>query len=110
MSDNSQWDDQADVVVVGFGGAGGAAALQARQLGADVLVIDRFGGGGATAYSGGVIYAGGTAQQREAGYEDTPENMFEWIRHPRSVDEKTAKPALKAAPQSAATTKILLAR
>ena len=24
--------------------------------------------------------------------ENTPENMFEWIRHPRSVDDKTAMP------------------
>lgn len=24
--------------------------------------------------------------------ENTPENMFEWIRHPRRVDEKTAMP------------------
>ena len=24
--------------------------------------------------------------------ENTPENMFQWIRHPRSIDEKTAMP------------------
>lgn len=70
----------ADVVVVGFGGAGVAAALQAREDGADVLAIDRFGGGGATSYSGGVFYAGGgTQHQKEAGFDDTPEEMFKYL-------------------------------
>ena len=43
------WDRELDVVVVGFGAAGSAAALDARREGAEVLVIDRFAGGGATA-------------------------------------------------------------
>ena len=73
------WDDVADVVVVGFGGAGVAAALQARELGADVLAVDRFGGGGATAYSGGIIYAGGTRHQVEAGFNDTAQEMFKYL-------------------------------
>ena len=42
------WDERADVVVLGFGGAGACAAIEAREQGADVLVVDRFGGGGAT--------------------------------------------------------------
>jgi succinate dehydrogenase/fumarate reductase flavoprotein subunit len=51
------WDIQADVVVVGFGAAGACAALEAAAAGCDVVVLDRFAGGGATALSGGVIYA-----------------------------------------------------
>ena len=67
------WDATADVVVVGFGGAGACAAIEAAEAGADVLVLDRFGGGGATACRGGVVYAGGgTPEQGEAGVEDTP--------------------------------------
>lgn len=73
------WDDTADVVVVGFGGAGVVAAIQARECGASVITIDRFAGGGATAYSGGVIYAGGTRYQRESGYEDTPDEMYKYL-------------------------------
>ncbi len=74
------WDEVRDVVVVGLGGAGGSAALEARRCGADVLVIDRFGGGGATGKSAGVIYfGGGTDLQRYAGYEDSPENMFNYL-------------------------------
>ena len=36
------WDDEADVVVVGFGGAGVVASLQALEDGASVIAIDRF--------------------------------------------------------------------
>ena len=34
------WDEVADVVVVGFGGAGACAALEAKDAGADVLLLD----------------------------------------------------------------------
>jgi 3-oxo-5alpha-steroid 4-dehydrogenase len=74
------WDIQADVVVVGFGAAGACAALEAAAAGSDVLVLDRFCGGGATALSGGVVYAGGgTPQQREAGVQDSPEAMLAYL-------------------------------
>lgn len=77
---DSSWDDRADVVVVGFGGAGACAAIEAAEAGADVLVLDRFTGGGATAVSGGVVYAGGgTIIQRQAGVVDTPEEMFAYL-------------------------------
>jgi 3-oxo-5alpha-steroid 4-dehydrogenase len=77
----STWDDRADVVVIGFGGAGACAAIEAAEAGREVLVIDRFTGGGATAVSGGVVYAGGgTAIQRSAGVTDTPEQMFAYLR------------------------------
>ena len=79
-TDELAWDDAADVVVVGYGGAGVVAALQARQDGADVLAIDRFGGGGATSYSGAVLYAGGTRHQKASGFDDTPEQMFNYLR------------------------------
>jgi len=74
------WDREADVVVVGFGGAGACAALQARESGAEVILLDRFGGGGTTHYSGGVIYAGATRFQREAGFEDTVDNMLAYLQ------------------------------
>ena len=76
------WSDSAQVVVVGWGAAGACAALQARQEGASVLVIDRFEGGGASALSGGVVYAGGgTPQQKEAGFVDSPQFMHAYLRH-----------------------------
>ena len=73
------WDDQADVVIVGFGGAGAVAAIQAREIGASVIAIDRFAGGGATAYSGGVIYAGGTRYLRANGYDDNADEMYKYL-------------------------------
>ncbi|MGB5808995.1 MAG: FAD-binding protein [Polyangiales bacterium] len=78
--DNAPWDDTTDVVVVGFGAAGACAAIEASEGGAEVVVLDRFLGGGATAISGGVFYAGGgTHIQREAGVEDTVDNMFRYL-------------------------------
>ncbi len=75
------WDAEVEVIVVGFGGAGAAAALQASQDGAKVLLLDRFHGGGATAASGAIIYAGGgTRYQKAAGYDDTPEEMYKYVK------------------------------
>ncbi len=79
--DQYPWDRDVDVAVVGLGLAGASAALEAADHGARVLVLDRLGGGGASGISGGVVYAGGgTRQQREADVEDTPENMYEYLR------------------------------
>ncbi|MGV0626290.1 FAD-binding protein [Mycolicibacter minnesotensis] len=70
-----------DVVIVGFGAAGTAAAITAREQGAEVIAVDRANGGGATAISGGIIYAGaGTSVQKEAGVQDTPEQMLDYLR------------------------------
>jgi len=67
--DGETWDEQVDVAVVGFGGAGACAAIEAAECGAKVMVVERFDGGGATAISGGIVYAGGgTAHQRAAGF------------------------------------------
>ena len=44
--DSFQWDAIADLVIVGFGGAGVAAAIEAREAGLKVIAIDRFEGGG----------------------------------------------------------------
>lgn len=87
-------DVEVDVVVVGFGAAGSCAAIEARSQGAEVLVIDRFRGGGATARSGGVVYfGGGSAQQKAAGYVDDPEQMFRYLALEvrDAVDEDTLR-------------------
>ncbi|MBW2419966.1 MAG: FAD-binding protein [Deltaproteobacteria bacterium] len=91
----AQWDESTDLVVVGFGGAGAATALEARQRGADVLVLDHFHGGGATAMSGGIYYAGGgTQQQKEAGCDDAPEDMFGYLS--REVQGAVSDETLRA--------------
>ena len=76
------WDQSCDVLVIGWGAAGACAALEARSQGAEVIVADRFTGGGASAKSGGVVYAGGgTRQQQDAGFSDTPQAMFDYLKH-----------------------------
>ena len=78
--DRAEWAMEADVVVVGFGGAGACAAIAAREAGADVIALDRFAGGGATRYSGGLVYlGGGTPAQREAGIDDPVEEMVKYV-------------------------------
>ncbi len=70
-----------DVLVVGSGAAGVCAAIEARQAGAEVLLIEslsRFGG--SSAMSGGVVYAGGgTALQKALKVEDSVEQMYRFI-------------------------------
>jgi len=75
------WDVEVDVLVVGYGCAGVCAAIEAREAGASVLVLERSGGAGGTSInSGGFVYmGGGTALQKALGYEDSPENMFKYM-------------------------------
>jgi succinate dehydrogenase/fumarate reductase flavoprotein subunit len=75
------WDGEADVIIVGFGGAGACAALEADAAGAAVLLLERMGGGGGTtALSTGQIYlGGGTAIQKACGFEDAPEEMCKYL-------------------------------
>ncbi|MEI6459700.1 MAG: FAD-binding protein [Pseudomonadota bacterium] len=97
------WDDAADVVVIGFGGAGAAAALQARESGASVLVVERFAGGGTTALSGGVFYAGGgTRIQVDAGVADSVDDLFDYLRQERkdAVSEATLRRFCAQSPET----------
>ena len=75
------WDDEADVVVVGFGAAGAAAAFTAADAGARVLVTERTGGaGGAAALAEGIVYlGGGTPIQLACGFEDSTEDMYRFL-------------------------------
>lgn len=73
------WDY--DVIIVGGGGAGLSAAIEANAAGANCMILEADTKlGGATALSGGVFYAAGTSVQREAGImDDTPEAMMEYV-------------------------------
>ena len=73
-------DRDVDVIIIGAGGAGLAAAITASELGASVMLIEADSRvGGSTALSGGVYYAAGTRVQVEAGiHGDTTDAMFEY--------------------------------
>lgn len=75
-------DRTVDVVVVGLGIAGACAALEAQRAGAEVLVLERAGGGGgASALSEGIFYlGGGTPVQQACGYDDTAQNLYDFLR------------------------------
>lgn len=50
----ARWHGEVDVIVVGYGGAGAAAAITAHDAGAKVLILEKdTKGGGSTYYSGG---------------------------------------------------------
>ncbi|MDI3419094.1 FAD-dependent oxidoreductase [Streptomyces luteolus] len=68
------WDHTYDVVVVGSGAAGMAAAITARLRGLTALVVektDRYGG--STALSGGGVWIPDNLHHEAAGLGDTPE-------------------------------------
>ncbi len=69
-----------DVIVVGTGPAGIAAALTAREMGATVLLLDKSEDAGNGILAGQAMFAAGTSQQVAAGIVDTVEAAEdEWI-------------------------------
>ncbi|WP_372759156.1 FAD-dependent oxidoreductase [Litorivivens sp.] len=77
----TSWFASVDVLVVGSGAAGTAAAIEAAQAGATVLVLEMLPKlGGSSAMSGGVVYCGGgTALQKACGIEDSVEAMRSYL-------------------------------
>ena len=80
-ADVSNWSEEVDVVVIGFGIAGGCAAVSAAVAGARVLVLERAAAaGGTTSMAGGHFYlGGGTAVQQATGHPDNPEEMYQYL-------------------------------
>ena len=72
----------ADVIVVGGGGAGLAAAISANQQGAEVLVLEKLDIlGGSTNVSEGALNAVDPARQKPQGIEDSVEKFIDQTWH-----------------------------
>ena len=83
-ADISEWGIETDVAVIGFGGAGACAALEAADAGSEVQIFElASASGGSTALSSAEIYMGGnggTRVQKACGYDDTTENMKSFLK------------------------------
>lgn len=77
----SNWDTEVDVLVIGAGGAGLAAAVAAHDAGALVAVTEKLERpGGNTALSTGSLPGAGTRFQRAAGITDSPDLLVSDLR------------------------------
>ena len=78
-----EWHEETDIAIVGFGGAGGCAAIGAADAGAQVTIFEvASASGGSTAMSSAEIYMGGnggTRVQKACGFEDSTESMFTYM-------------------------------
>ena len=71
----SKWNYETGVLVVGYGGAGAAAAIEAYDSGSTILIIEKTGmAGGTTAMAAGIIVGAGTSVQRARGITDSADN------------------------------------
>lgn len=77
------WDIETDVAIIGFGGAGACAAIEAADAGAEVTLFEAASAsGGSTALSSAETYmggSGGTSVQQACGYTDETEDMYNYL-------------------------------
>lgn len=72
-----KWDETYDVVVIGSGFAGLAAAYEAKKAGASVVILEKMRTpGGNSIINGGVISAAGSPMADKEGIKDSPELLL----------------------------------
>jgi succinate dehydrogenase/fumarate reductase flavoprotein subunit len=75
-----KWDHETDILVVGSGAAGYAAAISARHRGAEVFMVEKASlYGGTTLRSGGGLWIPNNRFQREKGIEDRREDAIRYM-------------------------------
>ena len=71
------WDETVDVIVAGSGFAGLAAAIEAHDAGASVMILEKMDKpGGNSRINGGQVAAAGSAAQKKQGIKDSPDLMY----------------------------------
>ena len=106
------WDLSADVVTIGAGTAGLAAAISALDHGASVIMVEEnvdIGGHGMC--SGGQVHlGGGTSNQRKHGVDDSADQVFlDWVRHDHGQSRYSDRDLVRAfADENAATFEFLI--
>ena len=88
-----KWDETVDVVVVGSGFAGLAAAYEAKKAGASVALLEKMPtAGGNSVINGGIFAVPGSPEQAHLGIKDSPELMAadmlkagDYLNHPDKV-------------------------
>jgi flavocytochrome c len=74
----NNWDEETDIIVVGSGFAGLSAAIEAKQAGSSVIVLEkREACGGNSIISGGVLAAIHPDRQQKEGIQDSAQLMYE---------------------------------
>lgn len=72
------WNEEFDVVIIGSGFAGLAAAIEAHRTCSSIVVLEKMRvPGGNSVISGGLVAAAGSPLQERDGIEDSPELMLE---------------------------------
>ena len=76
----SKWDEEADVVIAGYGSTGLPAAIEAHDAGATVLIIDKNDwAGGDLRRCGGAIAQAGSIVQKALGIQDSQQAFFDYM-------------------------------
>ncbi|MEK7343557.1 MAG: FAD-binding protein [Pseudomonadota bacterium] len=103
MAEDSAWDLEADVVVLGSGGAALTAATAARDFGArEVVILEKSGMvGGTTAMSGGMLWIPNNPYQQEAGIADDDEAIVAYLDAlaPGQLDPDTLMAFMESGPE-----------
>ncbi|MEY2928068.1 MAG: hypothetical protein RL367_2545 [Pseudomonadota bacterium] len=103
MADDFKWDREADVVVLGSGGAAMTAAIAAHDFGASHVVILEKSGmiGGTTAMSGGMLWIPGNHHQLEAGIAESDDDIVAYLDSlaPEALDPDTLAAFMEKGPE-----------
>jgi len=102
MADETAWDVETDVVVLGSGGAALVAAITAHDFGAEALILEKSGMvGGTTAMSGGMLWIPGNHHQLEAGDTDSWDDVVTYLdaMAPGTIDADALAGFLEGGPE-----------